>query len=503
MGLRYSMRVPTPISRRTFVGALSALGCLPLGAAEEPWTQLFDGTLTGWRPAEHKDSWKIRDGCLSAEGPRSHLFYTGPVHGANFKNFELEVECLAHPGCNSGVYFHTAYQEVGFPIKGFEIQVNNTASGEGTYRERKKTGSLYGLRNVYRQFVPDDQWFKINALVRGKNVQIRLNGMLVVDYTEPDPPIIPDGMEKERFLDRGTFALQCHNEGSRALFRSVRVRPLPDDTPTPGPIPAADDTFRQIIDIGRHNVPMVDYHTHLKLGLTLEQAVAKSLHDGISYGIAINCGKGFTVENDEGARAFAESLKGQPVFIAMQAEGREWTQMFSRKAAAVFDYIFTDSMTWTDNHGRRMRTWMPNEVGTITDPQEFMDTLVDRAVGILSNEPIDIYANPTFVPDQLQKDYETLWTDARRKRVIEAAVKNGVAIEINNRYKLPSPSFIKMAKAAGARFSFGSNNTGPQDLLRCEYGIQMVQECKLVWQDFFVPGDRPKAVERKGGALKA
>ena len=25
----------------------------------------------------------------------------------------------------------------------------------------KKTGSLYGLRNVYRQFVPDDQWFKL------------------------------------------------------------------------------------------------------------------------------------------------------------------------------------------------------------------------------------------------------------------------------------------------------------------------------------------------------
>jgi hypothetical protein len=495
--------VPTPISRRTFVGALSAFGCLPLGAADQPWIELFDGTLKGWRPSEHQDSWKIRDGSLAAEGARSHLFYEGPVNGARFRNFELEVECLAHPGCNSGVYFHTAYQQAGFPDKGFEIQINNTATGEGTYRERKKTGSLYGVRNVYRQFVPDDQWFKLNALVRGKNVQIRLNGMMVVDYTEPDPPIIPAGGEKGRFLDRGTFALQCHNEGSRALFRKVRVRPLPDDLPTPTPIPTADATFRQIIDIGRHNYPMVDYHTHLKMGLTLEQAVAKSLRDGISYGIAVNCGKGFPVENDEGARTFAESLKGQPVFIAMQAEGREWTQMFSRRAAALFDYIFTDSMTWTDNRGRRMRTWMPDEVGTIADPQEFMDTLVDRAVGILNNEPIDIYANPTFVPDQLQKDYETLWTEARRKRVIEAAVRNGVAIEINNRYKLPSASFIQMAKAAGAKFSFGSNNTGPDDLKRCEYGIQMIQDCKLAWQDFFVPGDRPKAVERKGGALKA
>jgi hypothetical protein len=75
-----------------------------------------------------------------ADGARSHLFYTG----RDFKNFELEVEALAQTACNSGVYFHTAYQETGFPTKGFEVQINNTAGGEGTYRERKKTGSLYG-----------------------------------------------------------------------------------------------------------------------------------------------------------------------------------------------------------------------------------------------------------------------------------------------------------------------------------------------------------------------
>jgi 3-keto-disaccharide hydrolase len=489
------------LTRRAFVGAMTALG---LSAADDGWIELFNGhSLEGWRPSEHKDSWKVVDGQLSAQGPRSHLFYQGPVHGADFRNFELEVEALAKHECNSGVYFHTRYQESNFPQKGFEVQINNTATGEGTYRERKKTGSLYGLRNIYRQFIPDDQWFKIHVAVRGKNVQVRLNGMLVVDYTEPNPPIIPDGMERERFLDHGTFALQCHNDGSLARFRSVRVRPLPENTPTPGPIPVADETFKQIIDVGRHNIPMADFHVHLKEGLTLEQALAKSRRDGIEYGIAVNCGKGFPTETDDAVRAFFDTMKGQPCFIAMQAEGREWTQMFSRRAAGLFDYIFTDSMTWTDNHGKRMRTWLPAEVGTITDPQEFMDTLVDRAVGILDHEPVDIYVNPTFVPDQLQKDYETLWTDTRRKKVIDAAVRNGIAIEINNRYKLPSPSFIKMAKASGAKFTFGTNNTGPGDLGRCEYGLRMVEECKLVWQDFFVPGSGPKAIERRGAALRA
>jgi 3-keto-disaccharide hydrolase len=485
----------TGISRRTFAGMMAGAG---LSAAADGWIELFNGrNRDGWRPSENKDSWKVVEGQLSAEGPRSHLFYTGPVQSAVFRNFELEVEALARPLCNSGVYFHTAYQEKNFPQKGFEIQINNTATGEGTYRERKKTGSLYGLRNVYKQLVGDNEWFKLNAAVRGKNIQIRINGMLVVDYVEPTPPVIPAGEERERFLDRGTFALQCHNEGSYARFRSVRVRPLADDIATPGEAPLVDDTFRQIIEIGRHNLPMVDYHVHLKGGLTLEQLLAKSRRDGIGYGIAVNCGRNFPVQDDAGIRPFVESMRGQPVFVAMQAEGREWTQMFSRKAIAQFDYVFTDSMTWTDNRGKRMRLWIPEEVGRIADAQEFMDTLVERTVGILEKEPIDIYVNPTFLPDAIAKDYDRLWTPERMQKVTHAAARQRVAIELNNRYKLPGASFVRMAKEAGCKFAFGSNNGGPGDLGRCEYGLAMVEQCKLTWQDFFVPGAwGPKAAER-------
>jgi hypothetical protein len=120
--------------------------------------------------------------------------------------------------------------------------------------------------------------------VRGKTIESRVNGMLVAEYTEPNPPIIPRGGERQRILDCGTFALQCHDPGSKARYRRIRVRPLPDDLPEPLPAPVADETFRRIIDIGRNNVPMVDYHVHLKEGLTLEQALAKSRRDGIQYG---------------------------------------------------------------------------------------------------------------------------------------------------------------------------------------------------------------------------
>ena len=89
------------------------------------------------------------------------------------------------------------------------------------------------------------------------------------------------------------------------------------------------------------------------------------------------------------------------------------------------------------------------------------------------------------------------------RKVAGAAARNNVAIELNDRYKIPSANFVRVAKAAGCKFSFGTNPSKPTELGRSEYGIRMVQECKLGWQDFFVPGAwGPKAIERKGAALK-
>lgn len=492
------------LSRR----ALLAAAATPLLRSADGWADLFDGrSLNGWTASENAASWKVEDGCLAADGPRSHLFYSGPIAQHHFRNFELHVEALARPGANSGVYFHTEYHQTGWPAKGFEVQVNGSATGEGGYRERKKTGSLYGVRNVYKQLVGDGGWFALDVAVRGKNVRISLNGTLVSEYTEAVPPLVAAGADASgRILSSGTIALQCHDAGSKVLYRAVRIRPLPDNAPPPAdavPAAPADETARGLLRLAAANVPVVDYHSHLKAGLTLPQLLAHGRRHGIFHGVAVNCGKGFPVEDNAGARRFHDSMSGEPCFIAMQAEGREWTGMFSHEAAGLFDYIFTDSMTWTDNRGRRMRTWIASEVGVIPDAQEFMDTLVDRAAGILNKEPVDIYANPTYVPDQLAARYDELWTDERILKVVRAAKANGVAIEINNRYKLPGRRVLEAAKAEGCRFAFGTNNGGPEDIGRCEYGVEMAAALGLRWKDFFVPGGKgERAIDRKPQALK-
>lgn len=469
------------MTRRGFLGASVAVPLVAAAGAEE-WVELFDGkSLRGWRASENKGSWKVVDGTLAADGPRSHLFYDGLVHGADFKNFEIEVEVTTKPECNSGVYFHTKYQETGFPEKGFEIQVNNTAQGDGGYLERKKTASLYGIRNMYKQLVPDEKPFKMRAMVRGKNVQIRLNGELVVDYVEPTPAVIPTGGEKERFLDHGTVALQCHNDGSKAFFKSVRVRPLPDDLPeytVAAPAPVVDEVYREVINIGRHNVPMVDYHVFVRDGMTLESMLRKSRADGIQYGITADANR---LKSDADAERWLRPFAGKPVFFALLTRDGEWTRRLSKGVAQKFDYVIAD--------------------GRASESPGSVDEIVEQTVERLDSEPIDIYAHATWLPKAMRERADELWTEPLMAKLIGGFLRNKVAVELNSLERLPSVRFIQRAKEAGCKFGFGTGNKTAAELQRCEFGLQMVETCKLDWKSFYAPGSWwPKAVERRWAA---
>jgi hypothetical protein len=44
----------------------------------------------------------VADGQITAHSERTHLFYVGPVHNADFKNFELNEEVMTRQGANLG-----------------------------------------------------------------------------------------------------------------------------------------------------------------------------------------------------------------------------------------------------------------------------------------------------------------------------------------------------------------------------------------------------------------
>ena len=198
--------------------ALTLFSFAALAQTEEGFTQIFDGkTFTGWKTAdEHTNTWSIEDGALMAHGDRCHIFYVGDEKP--FVNFELKVDVKTEPKSNGGIYFHTHYQNVGWPMNGFECQVNVS------HGDWKKTGSLYDVANLGNTPAKDNEWWTQTITVQGSKVTVKINDVLVLEYTEP--PGAQPGKPFTRKLADGTFALQAHDPKSVVRYKNLRVKRL-------------------------------------------------------------------------------------------------------------------------------------------------------------------------------------------------------------------------------------------------------------------------------------
>ena len=153
---------------RILITALLALGSVAPAAQTDGWVSLFDGkTLDGWKASENPSTFSVADGAIVVNGDRSHLYYVGPVNNHVFTNFEFKADVMTTPGSNSGMYFHTEFQEGGWPAKGYEVQVNNS------HTDWRRTGGLYAIVDVKEAPAKDDTWFTQQITVTGKHVVIK------------------------------------------------------------------------------------------------------------------------------------------------------------------------------------------------------------------------------------------------------------------------------------------------------------------------------------------
>lgn len=218
--------------------------------SEEGFVSLFDGkTLDGWKVGANASVFQVRDGMIVMECPATirspaHLFYVGSVNDHAFKNFDLRIEVMTFPFANSGIYFHTEYQESEWPKRGLECQVNNSHS------DWRRTGSVYAIQNISwgpetppannkemvtilpKPPVKDNVWFTQEIICQNGAVTVKLNGETMVEYKIADADVQHKLQTGMIWLPRGTFALQGHppmpDRASKACYRNIRIKVLPD-----------------------------------------------------------------------------------------------------------------------------------------------------------------------------------------------------------------------------------------------------------------------------------
>jgi histidinol phosphatase-like PHP family hydrolase len=250
-------------------------------------------------------------------------------------------------------------------------------------------------------------------------------------------------------------------------------------------------------------LPRIDLHVHLD-NSTIDKVLELSRERGVKFGIVEHAGTKenkypVVLSNDDELGRYLAMLDGKPVYRGVQTEWTDWAGCFSRAMLARLDYILTDAMTFPGRDGQRVKLWEKDVESRVEmgDKQAFMDRYVDWYVAIIENQPIDILANVSWLPAPLAADYDAYWTPQRVRRVADTAVRHGVALEISASYQLPKRGFLQIAKAAGVKFTFGSNGRYP-NMGKLDYSLAMARELPLTKADFFVPAlEGKKAVQRR------
>ncbi|MBR6211724.1 MAG: DUF1080 domain-containing protein [Bacteroidales bacterium] len=403
---------------------------------------------------------------------------TGWTGRREYTDFQISGQALTTEGSSASIRFC-----MGEGDGGYEVLFHN-----GPIDGSLKTGSLAHVRNLYRSLASDGEWFDFDITVRGRNIGVRIDGVDVVCYTEPEEPWRSQEHRGQRIAP-GRIALEGRT--GTVQLRDLSIRPLPSGLRNPADtLPPVDERHDGIIRLQQRDFPVIDYHVHLKGGLTKEMAHAMSMNYGINYGVAPNAGEGGVgrmLADDAEVYEYYKEIAGEPFLFGVQGEGRKWTQTFSAEALGIFEYLFTDAMTIIDHKGRNSRIYRPEEVHFDGISKEgYMDRIVDQTVLILTNEPADIFANPTYIPDEMQPDYDRYWTPERVDKVLDVLEKYHIALEINPRYRIPSLDIIRKAKARGIKFTFGTNNVDP-DFGRLEYALEAIEECGISPDDIWFP----------------
>ena len=425
----------------------------------------------------NSNSWKSADGSTVKDEEITLGSGDQITTADKYKNFTLQGKAYTTKDAEASLLFHTD------GTSGYEVIFRNGAM-DGT----RKSGSLATVRNLYRSLAADSSWFDFQIAVREKNIAISINGTDVVCYTEPENPY-RTAEYSQRLLSSGDIMLV--GKSGTTKFRDLHITPLTDDARNANDtLPAIDEQSDAIIRLQQSNFPVIDYHVHLKGGLTKEMAHAMSMNYGINYGVAPNAGEGGVgrmLANDKEVYEYYEEVKPLPFLCGVQGEGRKWTSTFSQEALDIFDYLFTDAMTIKDHKNRNSRIYRAEEVhyDNLTKEQ-YMDIIVEQTIKILTNEPADIFANPTYIPDEMNVDYDKYWTDERIEKVLDVLQQHNIALEINPRYKIPSLKIISMAKERGLKFTFGTNNVDA-NFGKLEYCIEAIEKCGITAEDIWFP----------------
>lgn len=195
---------------------LAAAGVLAAeGEAEEGFTPIFNGKdLTGWEG--DAKLWLVEDGVLIGRSPGikyNDFLATEKAYGDFVLRFQVKL--VGNKG-NSGVQFRSKrVPPPSHEVSGYQADIAPGWWGK-LYDEARRNRVLAGPKDddLKKALKPGD-WNDYEVEAIGPRIKLSINGVLLVDYTEPDDKIAREGI----------IATQIHSGGPMEVqFRNIRTK---------------------------------------------------------------------------------------------------------------------------------------------------------------------------------------------------------------------------------------------------------------------------------------
>ena len=186
-------------------------------AAEKPWVSLFDGTdLSGWK-TNGAEKWVVDDGAILGESTVGKYGYL--TTEKTYRDFNLRLRFKCETNGNSGVFTRSRITgdspKTGPDIVGMQVEVDPTRHTGGIYESGERGWVALPTPEGERAIKPRD-WNDLEILAQGNHFTTRLNGVQIVDFTDPAP----------KFTE-GVIGLQLHTGGGvKIRFKDIYIQEL-------------------------------------------------------------------------------------------------------------------------------------------------------------------------------------------------------------------------------------------------------------------------------------
>lgn len=226
------------------------------------------------------------------------------------------------------------------------------------------------------------------------------------------------------------------------------------DAPSPWLYPKA--TAERTQTFLRRGLRLCDFHIHLRGGMTVAKALARERASGVASAFIANHGRGWEIDSNEKLNAFIDAARreglenGRLIRVGAQVNDRDWYRQIDAATRSRLDFILADALIMD---GQKLWEDFP-----IPDPKAWMERYFAHNMQIL-DEPITVFANPTYLPKALESRWDELWTDARLKALFAKAKEKGIAMEVQAESPFQRhPRYLKFARESGCLISLGTNN---------------------------------------------